>query len=310
VDKVQGVTGETTERQDEQMWFGHQAEAVAARRFRMQHPGVRLARVGMLESVRYPWLAANLDRRVYGCPDGDGPCAWECKNRGQYAAHEWDRDGDPDAIPDGPMLQAQAQLIVTGFRHLHLAVVIGGNELRTYRVDADEVLQKLLLEETGWFWYECVQARKAPPVDATERTGQILARMWEVSPDKVRPASPADMDRIGDLKAAKKQAASWAEEVDRLKHELEQEMGDTAALTDPATGDLALTWMQNGTFREAAFREEQPEAFAEYAEPVLVTNTQRLEREDKDLYARYRARQLLIRKPRAARPAKKTEGAK
>lgn len=298
VAKVSGTAAPVSERQDEQYRFGHRMELLAADEWRWRHPGARLARVGMLASTVYPWLACNLDRRVFGCPDGGGPCAWECKSRGQYAARDWDTDGDPDAIPDGPMLQAQAQLIVTGYRHLHLVVVIGGNELREYRVNADEVLQKMLIEETRWFWYECVQARHAPPIDASERTGQILARLWEVAPDKVRLATPDDLDRIGELRAAKKAAKDWAEEAARLKHEMEQVIGDAEALTDPATGEQVVTWKRNGTFREADFRAEQPEAFAAYAEPVLVTNTERLEREDPGLYGRYRARQLLIRKTR------------
>jgi putative phage-type endonuclease len=296
IEKTTGVTAPVTERQAEQFRFGHRMEGVAAAEWRDRNPGARLARVGMLASRRYPWLACNLDRRVYECPDGDGPCAWECKNRWQGASREWDLDGDPDAIPDGPMLQAQAQLIVTGYSHLHLVVVIGGHELRPYRVDADEHLQKLLIDETRWFWYDCVQARHAPPIDATERTGQILARLWDVDPDKVRLADADALDRIAELRAAKRTAKAWKEEVDRLKHELEQRIADAEALTDPATGEQLITWKRNGTFREADFRDEQPGAFAEYAEPVLVTNTQRLEREDEKLYAAYRSRQLIIRK--------------
>lgn len=296
IEKVHGVTAPVSGRQDEMFRFGHRMELLAAAEWRWRHPGARLARCGMLASTVHPWLACNLDRRVYGCPDGDGPCAWECKSRGQYAARDWDTDGDPDAIPDGPMLQAQAQLIVTGYRHLHLVVVIGGNELREYRVDADEVLQKMLIEECRWFWFDCVQARTPPPIDATERTGQILARLWKVDPAKIRAASPDDLDRVAELKAAKKARKDWETEVERLKHEIEQDMADAEALTDPATGAQVVTWMQNGTFREADFRAEQPEAFAKYAVPVMVTDTQRLEREDKALYTRYRARQLITRK--------------
>jgi putative phage-type endonuclease len=295
VEKVSGVTAPVSDRQAEQFRFGHRMEGVAAAEWLDRNPGARLARVGMLASRRYPWLAANLDRRVYECPDGDGPCAWECKNRWQGASREWDTDGDPDAIPDGPMLQAQAQLIVTGYSHLHLVVVIGGHELRPYRIDADEVLQKLILQETRWFWDECVQKRQAPPIDATERTGQILARLWDVDPAKVRLADSDALDRIAELRAAKQTAKGWKEEVERLKHELEQRIADAEALTDPATGEPVVTWKQNGTFRETEFRDEQPEAFDRYAVPVMVTDTQRLAREDPKLFAAYRARQLIIK---------------
>jgi putative phage-type endonuclease len=308
VDKRMGVADTPTERQAEQYRFGHRMEAVAAAEWRDQNPGTQLARLGMLESVRYPWLAANLDRRVYGCPDGDGPCGWECKNRGQYAAREWDLDGDPDAIPDAPMIQTQAQMIVTGWAHIHLAVVIGGNELRPYRIDADEVLQKLLVEETKWFWYDCVQAGKAPPIDATERTGHILARLWDVDPAKVRVADPDTLDLIGELRAAVGYSGGWAEEVDRLKHELAQRVEDAEAITDPATGKPLITWKQNGTLRENDFRRDHPDLWDEYAEPAEALNTARLARERADIHGAYRARVLRICGTRPAKTTTTTEG--
>lgn len=308
VEKRTGVTSEVSDRQAEQYRFGHRMEAVAAAEWRDRYPGARLARLGMLESVMHPWLAANLDRRVAGCPDGDGPCGWECKNRNQYAAREWDHDGDPDAIPDGPMIQTQVQMIVTGWSHIHLAVVIGGNELRPYRVDADEVLQKLLIDETRWFWYDCVQAGVAPPIDATERTGHILARLWQVDPAKVLPADPETLDLISELRAAVGYSGGWSDEVDRLKHELEQRMQDAEAITDPATGTPLLTWKQNGTLRENDLKRDHPDLWEQYAEPATALNTARLARDHKDTHAAYRSRVLRICGTRPARTTTTTEG--
>jgi putative phage-type endonuclease len=279
-----------TPRQAESIRFGHRMEAVAASEWAERFPGARLVRVGMLQNVAEPWMRVNIDRRLTFCPDGDGPCGWECKNRGAYTSREWDTGGDPDKIPDGPVLQSHWGMIVTGYRHWHIAVVIGGNELRAYRLEADGELHTTMREEAAWFWHRCVRAGVAPPVDETERTGQILARLWEVDPGKVQTADDAVIARRIALDAAAEAAGKYTAEADRLKHELQEWLGEAEVGLHPATGKPLISWKQNGTFREGAFREEQPEAWAKYARPVLVTDTKALADADEKLFRAYRSR--------------------
>jgi putative phage-type endonuclease len=278
----------------ERMWFGHAMEDVAARRFRDLHPGTRLSRVGMLARRDQPWMRVNLDRRVHGCPDG--PCAWECKNRGAYASKEWDRAGNPDGIPDGPVIQVMWQMLVTGYRHTHLACVIGGNELRTYRVDWDPEFGKTLETEAGWFWHDCVLAGKAPPVDAAERTGQLLARLWDADPDKIVTAPPEIVALHAALHDAAASATAAKAEADRIKHELQAWLGDGEVCLDPGSGRPLFTWKQNGTFRETDFRDEHPDLWLEHSRLVRVTDTAALEAAAPAVYAAYRARAFNLKK--------------
>jgi putative phage-type endonuclease len=284
----------------EMIWFGHEMEAVAAKRFRHRHPGTQTHRIGMVERADQPWMRASLDRRVTGCPGG--PCLFECKNRSAWVAKEWDPDGDPDRAPDAPIVQTQWQLMVTGYGHGHLVAVIGGNELREYRIDADPKFQETLFEEGRWFWHDCVLAGVAPPIGASEREGKILARLWDVDPDAIKTADDAIEARSLALHAAKERAKAAVLAADQLEYELEQWLGpcEVALAGD---GRRLFTWKQNSTFRDTAFREEQPEAFAKYSRTVQVTDTKMLADEDPELFRSYRARQFRLSPlPREDRP--------
>lgn len=292
--ELAGADDDLSERAAEMIWFGHEMEAVAAKRFRLANPGVRLIRAGMLARRDQPWMRVNLDRRVTGCPDG--PCLWEGKNRNAYAHRDYDPGGDPDKVPDGPAAQVHWGLIVTGYGHGHLAVVLGGNELRTYRIDANPGLHKTMVEEASWFWHECVLAGVAPPVDSSERTGRILARLWDVAPDKVVTAGPEQMSLAERARAAAAYARARTADADQLKHELEAWLGDAEVALHAATGKTAWSWKQNGPFREAAFRDEQPDAYAKYAKTVQVTDTALLADKDPALFRAYRSRSFYLPK--------------
>jgi putative phage-type endonuclease len=284
---------ENAGRAEELTWWGHQMEAVAARRFRMLTPGVRMTRVGMLAHAEHPWMRVNLDRLVTGCPLGS-PCLWECKNRNAYASADWDRDGDPENVPDGPALQTHWGLIITGYGHGHLSAVIGGNELRSYVVEANPELHATMTAEASWFWNECVLAGVAPPIDAAERTGRILARLWEADPDAVMVAGPEIEAKWAELHAANADAAEAVRVVDQLRHELAAWLGSAEVCLD-AAGNKLFTWRQNGPFRSGDFRDNiDPATWAKYARMAEAVDTRALAAADPALYRAWRARTFRV----------------
>lgn len=282
-------------RLEELLWWGHEIEPVAAKRFRQKNPGVRLARMGMVARTGEPWMRANIDRRVYGCPDG--PCGWECKNRTAWAAQEWDLGGNPEQVPDGPAAQCHWGMIVTGWRHWHLSALIGGNELRSYRIDADDELHATMREEAAWFWHDHVEPRVPPPIDASELTGRILARMWDADPGLVKTATG---EVLGQARAyyAAVEAANRAILLARgREHELQAWLGDAEIAMHPVTGKPVFTWKRNGTFAGARFRQEQPAAVvAAFTRKADAIDTGLMKDKDPELYRAYRARKFLMGK--------------
>lgn len=288
---------ELSAEQAEWIEFGHAMEGVIARIWsrRQQIPG-RVVKAGMLAHTDRPWQIVNLDRLVTDCGAGEGPCVFEAKNRSAWVAKDWGPIGS-DQVPDAAAIQVQHALMVTGLGHGHLVAAIGGNHLRWYRIDADPVLHKTLLDEESWFWHDHVLAGIQPPIDATERTGKILARLWDADPDKVITADRALVLGTVALREAKAKAQQEAEEIARLEHELQQIMGEAEVLLDPDTGQPVATWKQNGTFRGKAFGAEHPELADHYAVPATKYDLAALAQEQPEVYRQYRARTFRLSAP-------------
>jgi putative phage-type endonuclease len=293
LDKTGQVPDEDPDMTDDQReWiqFGHDMEGTIARIWHRRMGGKgKLARAGMLAHAQRPWQRVNLDRLVTGLCD-DGPCLLECKNRSAWKAAEWGVSDDPDTAPDGPVIQVQHALMVTGYSHGHLAAVIGGNSLRYFRIDADPVLQKTLLEEETWFWFDHVLPQVPPPIDATERTGKLLARLWDADPDLIQVATPEMVANVEALRHRDRQARELKTELAQRKHEIEQFMGDAEVLTDPGSGKPIATWKRNGTFASTRFAEEEPAVASGYEVPAVTYDTKKLAESDPATYRRFRAR--------------------
>ena len=102
-------------------------------------------------------MQATPDRLI----EGDPVRILEVKTAGSEQAKRWGEDGDPDGVPLRYQIQVQHQLAVLGLPVAHLAVLIGGNDFRTYEIAADAGFAAVLERRVREFW-AAVVAREAP----------------------------------------------------------------------------------------------------------------------------------------------------
>ncbi|MEV5710082.1 lambda-exonuclease family protein [Actinoallomurus sp. NPDC052274] len=270
---------------DEAAESGTELEDYIARKF-ARKTGTRVRRVGTLVHVDHPWMRVNIDRRVYGCPDG--PCLLECKNRSEWQRQQWSEE-----VPDGPALQAHWGLAVTGYGHAHVAVLLGGNSHRHFRIERDEELLSHLISYAGEFWQSVTDpAAPPPPIDGSDAATELLARMWNatkdakvrVDPDVVRPL----IDRKDELVA---QMEELAVEVARIENQLKEMLGEAEIGVDAADNEL-VSWKQNGNFAPKRFAKEHPELAAKYTRLAEVFDLKTFKAEQPEMYRAYRARVL------------------
>lgn len=134
-------------------------------------------RVGIVAHQENEWMLCTLDRRVGPCPVDrsiSGRCALEVKTRSAWLAGRW-RQG----IPDDVHAQIVWQMLVTGYNHMHLAVLIGGQDYRQYTITADEELAAMVLRRVSGFWLGRVVPRSAPPPDGRpDREVELEERLF------------------------------------------------------------------------------------------------------------------------------------
>lgn len=158
--------GELEDDAGEAARWGQLLEDTVAQEWATRH-GTAVTDVGVLAHHEQPWMRASLDRLVDACPDGDGPCALEVKTRSAWVADQW-----AEGVPDSVLAQTTWGLMVTGLHHHHVAALIGGQRLVSYRVDRDPKLEAYLLEAAQPVW-QAVQDG-IPPEAHPDADGVLL----------------------------------------------------------------------------------------------------------------------------------------
>lgn len=153
----------------EAMHFGKQMKNVIAREF-MARTGMRVVRRKAIYQHReHPFMLATIDRWLVGTNEG-----LLCKSVGEYRKDEW-KDG---VVPEAIHLQCQHLMAVSGASSWWVAVLIGGNKLRTIRIDRDEEAMEKLIRAETFFWREHVEKLIPPQPDGSDAASRLMRDMY------------------------------------------------------------------------------------------------------------------------------------
>lgn len=152
--------------------WGNLLEDIVAREWALRRD-TQVSPVGVIAHAGWMWQRASLDRLVHGCPDADDPqatpiCGLEVKTRSAYKRGSF-KDGEPDDV----LAQVLWGRLVTGLDHMHLAVLIGGQELLEFRVDRDPILEQYLVDAAKPVWDAVLDGD--PPTAHPDAEGVLLA---------------------------------------------------------------------------------------------------------------------------------------
>jgi putative phage-type endonuclease len=177
--------------------WGRLLEETVAREWARRNRSV-VHRVGLVANVDRPWQMCTLDRRVLKCPVSATTrerCAVEIKCRSAFKAGQW-RAGCPDDV----LAQVLHQMDVCGFAHMHVAVLIGGNDYRQFTVYLREHEQLVddLRAAGARAWQQIIDRR--PPVLPDSADPEVLLDLYE----QLHPDRDGDVfiDRDGDAQDA------------------------------------------------------------------------------------------------------------
>jgi putative phage-type endonuclease len=162
----------------------------------------------------HPWMLANPDRLIVGARRG-----LEVKTAGVRQAHRWGEGDGSDAgdVPDEYRLQVAHYMAVFGFDAWDLAVLIGGQDFRIYRITRDRELESMLIEAEREFWERHVVTGVQPAADASPNAEAWVSRLYprntlppvEATDERVRAATEYDRARAeADAADERKTAAS------------------------------------------------------------------------------------------------------
>jgi putative phage-type endonuclease len=168
-DKVSGLHSDSD---DEQKSWGRLLEGVIAEEWARRN-GVGLRRgPALVQSTRWPHMVGSVDRLQVDTSTGEDIGIIECKNRSGWVAEEW------ETLPADVTAQGLHYAAVYGLRRVDVACLVGGNELRTFTIDADDDVVEALAVAEGEWWENYVVARVLPPLNPTRDESSALARIY------------------------------------------------------------------------------------------------------------------------------------
>lgn len=151
--------------------FGNLLEDVVAGEYARRNSVKVERRNDMFKHKEYPFMLANIDRKVVGVKKG-----LECKTGDKYTTRNWGEAGT-DEVPDYYLIQAAHYMEVLDYPEWDMAVVLGGNDYRDYHLDRNKQLGELLVESAIRFW-EQVTNGIPPEMDFDHKsTPELLKRM-------------------------------------------------------------------------------------------------------------------------------------
>lgn len=202
------------------MFWGTMLESFVAAAY-TKRTGNRVRKVNaVLQHAQHPWMLANLDREVMGVPDVQ---ILECKTTGMNGQKLW-RDGVPEYI----QLQVQHQLAVTGKRAADVAVLVCGNDFRTFRIQRDDKMIKSLIELERRFWHY-VETGTPPPADGSDSAAGALQALYpEDNTTVLQLEDDTEMNAVFADLLAVRQSLIEAEAFEaKLKQQIQERMGNT-----------------------------------------------------------------------------------
>jgi predicted phage-related endonuclease len=197
--------------------------------------------VGLISNVETPWLQCTLDRRVVECPDNrdlKSRCALEVKTRGAFRNTRWHAD-----VPDDILAQCMTQMIVTGYRHIHVACLVGGSELHDVVVWWDGDLADYLIREITDFRERFLIPNIEPPWSDV-KPGKEIDLDGQLNPERVGEIGIADVGEVIEYAQLARQAGMASRAKDRAKARL-LEIADGKQLLTFA--DHPAVWWREGT---------------------------------------------------------------
>lgn len=249
----------------EAVFWGTVLEPVLAQVY-AERTGWHVRRVNaVLQHPEHSFLLANLDREVVRTPDGSG--VLEIKTASYHSAPQWE-----DGIPIAYQCQVLHQLAVTGHAWADVAVLIGGQDFRIYRVLRDDDKIADLIERESQFW-QAVESDTQPEPDGSDDSANTLH--WLFPRDNGQTVDLSDSTKYNSLFAdllAYRQRKDEAEAMEaRVRQHIQALLGEA---TEAVFQIGRVTWKKPkdrlipDLERLSA---EHPDLLQQYVKPVAST---------------------------------------
>jgi len=217
---------------NERVHFGNVLEDVVASEYARRHSvKVRRRNLQFTHKV-FPWALANIDRSV-----DNQQKILECKTADAWTKGNWGPDGS-DEVPDSYLVQVAWYMAVLGYSTGDLAVLIGGNDYRTYYFERDAELEGMLFRKSMEFWEQNILSDTPPPPSCD----RDLETLYAVDNGTSIVASLKIEGDVEALKHVKEEIKQLTEIKERHEFDIKAFLGEHSEVLLDGSGAKLVTW--------------------------------------------------------------------
>lgn len=172
---------------------------------------------------KYQRLGASLDgwNHSLACPVDAKNIRWKDEKWGDA----WTSD-----FPDYYKTQLQVQMMVTGAKFAHLAVMFSGQDFNIYTMEYDEELAQQILDASDAFW-PYVENSEMPEVSGSDTASDYIKDKYAVgTPDLEKEADESLQKYVADYKAASAAEKDAKAKKDEAGNRIKVFMGDATVV--------------------------------------------------------------------------------
>lgn len=235
--------------------WGNILEPIVGEHYAENHPDREVRRLNAVcQSIERPWAQASLDYEVKDPELGWG--VLEIKTAGQRSEGKWD-----DGVPLFYQTQVVHYLSVTGRPFADVAVLIGGQDYREYRIMRDEDDIHAVESAVDEFWRR-VQTGEAPQVDGTPGEAEAIFKRHPKSGDEMVETEGIPRE-LADYIFYKEVLDKAKKNVDKAGDALKEIIGDNKGLY---SDDYIVTWPrgERKKFDSKRFMADHPDLYERY----------------------------------------------
>lgn len=207
---------------------------------------------------QYPFLAANIDRRVVG-----EESILECKTASAWKAKEWQGED----IPQEYIIQCYHYLAVTGAKKAYIAVLIGNQDFQWKEIQRDEKLIKDMVKKEVDFWENFI-VPKVMPAQIYCNDTETLYSLFPQEKEGSTVELGDDVDAmIESLQAQKQDCKTLEMYIEKQENEIKMMLKDAEIGLTP---HHKISWKAQSrkNIDTKKLREEMPEIAGKYEREV------------------------------------------
>jgi putative phage-type endonuclease len=242
--------------ESEAMYWGNRLEGIVAEEYATRTTVELTEPTEIFRHREHGFLLANPDRLI---KVDDGVGILECKTCSAYKASEWGDEGT-DQIPTEYLLQVAHYRLVLDAKFVDIAVLIGGNDFRTYRYMKNQRLESKILERLVNFWKENVEPCR-PPEPKTRKDVEALLKPT----DRVLEADEELQQDLKEMARLKTEERKLSESIDMLQDKVCVRIGDASTVVS-RIGEKICTYAEVASrrFNSSLFKKEKPGEYEQY----------------------------------------------